>query len=81
MTTNHLKTEVEPTPETSCAKNISETTENVQHIIPITFSSPPLALKFIFILSLVLVITQADRQVVKTQGPYYVSPVSRKHRN
>jgi hypothetical protein len=31
MTTNHLKTEVEPTPETSCISDMSQTTDNVQH--------------------------------------------------
>jgi hypothetical protein len=35
MTTNHLKTGVEPTPETSCISNISQTMGNVQHSVSI----------------------------------------------
>jgi hypothetical protein len=31
MTTNHLKTGVESTPETSCTSNIPQTLDNVQH--------------------------------------------------
>jgi hypothetical protein len=30
VTTNHLKTRVEPTPETSCISNISQTMDNVK---------------------------------------------------
>jgi hypothetical protein len=34
--TNHLKTGVQPTPETSCISNTPQTMENVQHSVTIT---------------------------------------------
>jgi hypothetical protein len=33
MTTSHLKTGVEPTPETSCISNIPQTIDSVQHSV------------------------------------------------
>jgi hypothetical protein len=36
MTVNNLKTAVEPTPETTCIQNISQTVDNVQHNVPVT---------------------------------------------
>jgi hypothetical protein len=38
MTTNHLKTGVESTPETSCISNTHQTMVNVQHNVSVTVS-------------------------------------------
>jgi hypothetical protein len=39
MRTNHLKTGVEPTPETSCISNTPQTMDNVRHYVPFIQSS------------------------------------------
>jgi hypothetical protein len=35
MITNHLKKEVQPTPETSCITNIPQAMDSVQHGVPV----------------------------------------------
>jgi hypothetical protein len=54
ITTNHLKTGAEPTPETSCISNIPQTISNVQHSVYIMIR--PLSQTFRALLSLYVMI-------------------------